>query len=56
MVWWINAIALANWLGINQGTKMSNVEICIKAFQALARTSYLNARNDAIAEETGETK
>ncbi|KAK1543170.1 hypothetical protein CPAR01_03803 [Colletotrichum paranaense] len=48
---WVNVFALARWFDQTDKTKMTNVDYLIDAFKALAKTSFLEAR-----EETEETK
>ncbi|KAF5601775.1 hypothetical protein FPCIR_2209 [Fusarium pseudocircinatum] len=42
---WVNAAALANWLG-GSGKTGSNVAISVEAFENLAKASYLEATKD----------
>ncbi|EWG44730.1 hypothetical protein FVEG_15711 [Fusarium verticillioides 7600] len=44
-VYWVNAIALKNWLD-RSGVHGTDMGICIRAFTVLAKTSYLAAKNN----------
>ncbi|KAG7074783.1 hypothetical protein JMJ76_0011253 [Colletotrichum scovillei] len=41
---WVNVFALAKWFDGNDKGKMTNVEYLIKTFNALAKTSFTEAR------------
>ncbi|KAF5640412.1 hypothetical protein F52700_3562 [Fusarium sp. NRRL 52700] len=43
---WVNAIVLQNWILKTGNLPREETQVCIAAFKALARTSYIDALND----------